>query len=150
MPNRRTIPAMDGTARIDPLGSVRDLLHWDPTPDFAGLRQTEAGFAQPFDIKEAEDAYIFVADLPGLLREELEIGITGTRLTVTGERLGEALGERENYYALERMTGRFRRTFNLPSDHDPGRITADLKRGVLTIRVSKTQKPPSIIIPIDE
>ena len=57
---------------------------------FLPLQQTPVGaaFIMPaFEVKERKDAYVFRADLPGVKEEELDISLTGNRLTVSGQPL---------------------------------------------------------------
>jgi HSP20 family protein len=95
------------------------------------------GFAPTFEVKEAKDAYIFKADLPGVPEKDVDIQMTGNVLTVSGERRQENVQEGERYFALERGYGRFSRAFSLPDGTDAENVTADLKEGVLTVRVPK-------------
>ena len=43
-------------------------------------------FAPSFDVKENKEGYVFRADLPGVKEEDLEIALTGNRLTIAGKR----------------------------------------------------------------
>jgi HSP20 family protein len=60
----------------------------------------------------------------------------------------EKRDEHERYYAVERAYGSFTRTFTLPSDIDEARVDAELKDGVLSLRVPKTaeQQPKKIAL----
>ena len=69
-------------------------------------------------MKETKDAYVFRADLPGVKDEDLEISLTGNRLTVSGHREQEKREQSETYYATERAYGSFSRTFTLPDGTD--------------------------------
>ncbi len=123
----------------DPFRMMRDLLRWDPfsemTP-FAGIDRGLA-FMPQFEVKETQDAYVFKADLPGVKDADLDISVTGNRLTVSGRREQEERQEGETYYALERTYGSFTRTFTLPEGVDADHVSADLRDGVLTLKVPK-------------
>ncbi len=94
-------------------------------------------FVPAFEIKETKEGYLFTADVPGVEQANLEISVTGNRLTVSGKR-EEAKEERgESFYACERSYGSFTRSFSLPEGSDVEHIHADLKAGVLTISVPK-------------
>jgi HSP20 family protein len=95
------------------------------------------GFAPTFEVKETKDAYVFKADLPGLAESDVQIHMTGNVLTVTGERKQESVQEGERYFAIERGYGQFSRSFSLPDGTDAENVTANLKDGVLTLRVPK-------------
>jgi HSP20 family protein len=88
---------------------MRDLLRWDP---FAELGPSAAGaFVPAFDVKETKDAYMFTADLPGVKESDLELSLTGNRLTISGKRDEEKKAQDERWYAYERSYGSFSRTF---------------------------------------
>ncbi len=91
----------------------------------------------PFEIKENKEAYLFKADVPGVKEADLEITVTGTRLTVTGKREEEKEEHGDTYYSRERSYGSFTRSFTLPEGSDVAHIAAELKAGVLTISVPK-------------
>ena len=88
-------------------------------------------------MKETKDAYLFKADLPGVKDEDLDISLTGNRLTVSGHREEEKRDEGDRYYAFERSYGTFSRSFTLPEGVDTEHANAELKDGVLTISLSK-------------
>lgn len=126
----------------EPFRLMRDLMSWDPFAEMLpGAMQAEAVFSPSFDVKETNDAYVFKADLPGVDEDDLEITVTGNRLTVSGKREAEEREESERYYAYERSYGSFTRAFTLPDSADCDRVEAELKSGVLTVSIAK--KPES-------
>ena len=88
-------------------------------------------------MKETSHSYVFKADLPGLEEKDLDITLTGNRLTVSGKREAEARTEEETFYAYERTYGSFSRSFTLPDGADVEHAEADLHAGVLTISIAK-------------
>jgi HSP20 family protein len=94
-------------------------------------------FTPTFEVKETKDAYVFKADLPGIAEKDVEIQMTGNVLTISGERRQESAQDTERYFALERGYGRFSRSFTLPDGIEGENVTADMKDGVLTLRVPK-------------
>jgi HSP20 family protein len=75
----------------EPLRLMRDLLNWDPFGEMlpAVSRLESMTFAPRFEVKETKDAYVFKADLPGIEEKDLDITLTGNRLTVSGKREAE-------------------------------------------------------------
>ena len=93
----------------------------------------------PVDIFEDGSGITLVADLPGVSREDLSIGVDGRNLTIEAPlRLGEA-DSLVSVYA-EVRANRFRRSFELSSDLDTGKIDAGLRDGVLTLRIPKLEQ----------
>jgi HSP20 family protein len=125
-------------ATWEPLRLMRDLMSWDPFAEMLPSVDGEAAVFKPrFDVKETKDEYLFRADLPGIDEKDLDISLTGNRLTVSGKREAERREQSETYYAYERSFGSFSRSFTLPDSADSDRAEADLKNGVLTISIPK-------------
>jgi HSP20 family protein len=116
---------------------MRDLSTWDSFQRTLGPRQDE--FMPNFEVRETPDSYEFKADLPGVKEEDVEISVTGNRLTISGQRQQEGRLEGETYYAVERSYGSFSRTFTLPEGCDLEHVKAELKGGVLTLVVPKKE-----------
>lgn len=128
-------------AAWDPFRVVRDVFRWDPFREIeaalGGEYRNLGTFAPTFDVKETKEAYIFRADLPGVKDEDLDISLTGSRLTISGHREQEAREQGETYYASERSYGAFSRAFTLPDGTDAENVSAELKNGVLLVNVPK-------------
>jgi HSP20 family protein len=122
----------------DPFRLMRDMLRWDPYRELDTVfGQSERGFAPTFEVKETKDAYVFRADLPGVKDSDLEISLTGNRLSISGRREQERQEQGDTFYASERTYGSFTRSFTLPEGIDGDNVSADLKNGVLTLSVPK-------------
>jgi len=126
---------------------------WDPIRDLLAIQQRldrfapgPAGWNPPVDLLETADAYVVMAELPGVEREDLTISVHDDgRLTVAGVRRERAS---EQYHRVERGHGAFSRTFHLPIPVNGDRITADLRDGVLTITCPKAPEGGGRRIPI--
>jgi HSP20 family protein len=121
---------------------------WDPLRDLLALHEqlgqlvgTDApGWTPPVDLYETAGEFVLTAELPGLTRDQIEIQAEDNRLTIRGARPGGAGGRHvrcEQFHRVERGHGRFSRAFALPVAIDVGRVSADLRDGVLTITVPK-------------
>lgn len=99
--------------------------------------EKETVFVPDFTIKENASALVFKADVPGVDPGDLDVKVTPTRLIVSGHRDEEKRQEGDTVYSYERSFGSFRRAFALPEGFDAGKVTADLKEGVLTVVVPK-------------
>jgi len=131
-------PQQQQSGRWDPMQVVRDLLRWDPFSEMAMLPTVgERMFAPQFEVKETNDGYLFRADLPGVAEKDLEISVTGNRISVSGKRDEEEQQQGETYYLYERSYGQFSRSFTLPDGADTEHIRADLRDGVLSLMVPK-------------
>jgi HSP20 family protein len=147
--DNRTTPAT--LPALEPFGLMRNFLRWDPFRDLDFNLDLQTSFSPSFDIRETPTAYVFEADLPGIRREDVEINLTGNRVTITGKREAKAHAEGENVFMQERSNGSFMRSFNLPEGVDAGHVAADLKDGVLTLTLPKVPEvqPRKIEIKLD-
>lgn len=80
---------------------------------------------------------VLTAELPGVELKDIEITLTGTALTLKGERKNERHTPEEKYFRRERGFGPFGRTVELPHKVNPDAIEATLRDGVLTVRLPK-------------
>jgi len=90
--------------------------------------------------KVDEKGYYLEIDLPGVKKEDIEIAVNDSILTVTGERKLEKKEEKENYTRIESFFGRFERSFKLPQDADEN-IEAKYENGVLKLFIPRKTKP---------
>lgn len=106
------------------------------------VRETKAMAATPADIKETQNAYIFVVDVPGLRPDMVNVQVEDDNvLVVSGERRREK--ERDQgikYLRMERRLGKYLKKFVLPENADIEKISAECQDGVLNVTVAK--KPP--------
>ena len=117
----------------------------------AGRKETQAparqsqpgGREQPamtprVDVLEDGTGITLLADLPGVSRDALEIQVEGDSLTIEGQVSPAAPEAMEATYAEVRVP-RFRRMFTLSRELDGSRIEAQLKDGVLRLRIPKQE-----------
>jgi len=100
----------------------------------------------PVDIYETDDSYILTAELPGVDQPDIRIEVAGSELTIKGERRFQPPCAEENYHRLETVRGRFLRTFTLPDKLNSEAITANLKDGVLEVRLPKETAERTIAV----
>jgi HSP20 family protein len=135
---RKDAGSIEPSRPLDPFEMMRDLMRWDPFAEMMPSA-TGAAFVPSFDVKETKDAYVFTADLPGVKESDLELSLTGNRLTISGKREEETKQQDDRWYTFERSYGAFSRSFTLPEGVDADNVEAQLKDGVL--RVSVPKKP---------
>ena len=92
----------------------------------------------PVDVEETDDAWIVEAELPGVRKEDVNVEVRGSELSISGE-----VKEREREGVLRRRTrriGEFDYHVTLPGEADAGNIQARLDDGVLTVRIPKPEQ----------
>ena len=93
------------------------------------------------DMHETDDELIITTEVPGLKKEDFSVELVGRRLTIKGEK--NVLRERkggDGCLISECRYGSFARTLQLPYEIDEKTVEADLRHGVLTIRLPKPEK----------
>ena len=100
------------------------------------------------DIYEVDGALVLKAELPDMRREDIDISIENSTLTIRGERKLDNEIKQENFHRIERAYGSFVRSFSLPPTVDAGKIGAEYKNGVLSVKlpVREDAKPRTINI----
>ncbi|CAG1017493.1 Spore protein SP21 [Burkholderiaceae bacterium] len=88
------------------------------------------------DVFEDETGITLLADMPGVPKDKLDVKVEGDTLLVEGTVQPQTPDGLEALYAEVRVP-RFRRSFTLSRELDTGRIDANLKDGVLTLRIPK-------------
>ena len=101
------------------------------------------GWVPPIDVFETADRYVIAAELPGLDRNQIELAMEDSRLTIRGQRVGGPSGTDVHYHQVERGHGTFSRTFEFADKVDAERVSADLTDGVLTVTLPKMPPPPA-------
>jgi HSP20 family protein len=107
--------------------------------------QAERDMLLAVDVKAHEDEYIFKALVPGLNADDLNLEILNNTVTIRGEFQTEEKDQKD-YLVSELPSGRFSRVITLPTTLDPSKAEANIKDGVLTLRVPKAEahRPKSI------
>lgn len=90
------------------------------------------------DVLEDETGITLLADLPGVPKDQLEIKVEGDTLLIEGAVTPATPGGLGPVYAEVRVP-RYRRAFTLSRELDTARIDANLKDGVLNLRIPKQE-----------
>ncbi len=115
---------------------------------FEGNGRSAQSWVPPVDVVESEDELVYSFDLPGIPESAIEVELHDDTLTVTGRREQSQERSEDGFYRVERRFGTFSRTLGVPQGVAPDAVKADLKDGVLEVRVPKPEstKPRRIRI----
>ena len=92
------------------------------------------------DISEDDKEYLIKAELPEVKKEDVKVTAEEGTLTIMGERKFEKAEKNKKYHRVERAYGTFGRSFSLPDDASPAKVSAEFKDGVLTVHLVKDEK----------
>ena len=93
----------------------------------------------PVAIYEDESGITLTADLPGVSKERLGVKVNGDNLLIEGDVSVPAPQDMELLYA-EILASSYRRSFTLSRELDASKIEANLKDGVLKLRIPKAEE----------
>lgn len=108
----------------------------------------QTGWLPAVDVRESDEAFVFMAELPGIAKKDVDITVEDGVLSLSGERRFDETDEQKNYRRIERTYGTFSRSFSLPSAVDAERVSASFEDGLLTVTVPKTEVAKALKIAI--
>jgi HSP20 family protein len=95
-------------------------------------------WAPALDVSESDTAITVRAEVPGVDPKEIEITVTGDRLTIAGEKKETIEKKDQDIYHRESRYGSFSRTVRLPASVDSQHVSAEHANGVVTVTLKKT------------
>lgn len=107
-----------------------------PTVRATSQADSQRAVLPAVDVYEDESGITLLADMPGVPKDLLELKVEGDTLSIEGEVRAATPEGLEAVYAEVRVP-RYQRSFTLSRELDSGRIDANLKDGVLTLRIPK-------------
>ena len=103
--------------------------------------RVEIGDFKPrIDVIEDENALYFEAEIPGVKKEDVKVSVNEENiLMIKGNKKFERKDEAKTCCRNERSYGEFMRSFQLPENTDPEKISANYENGILTLTVPKME-----------
>jgi len=148
------------------------IVRWDPFREFTHLQDrisrvfsdayghlgsgtdesllTSGTWVPPVDVYQNDDKELVMkAELPDMSREDIEITVDNSTLTIKGEKKLSNDVKEEQFHRIERRYGAFSRSFSLPRTVDPAKVAAEYKNGVLTLRLPLREEAKPRQIKVD-
>ena len=122
---------------------------WDPASEFDYLRDRMGRLYDQFnqqghdqspwqpdiEVDETEEYYLIKAELPGITRENVELQVDEHSMSIAG-----SVTEEQSEQTMHRRAGRFFYRTVVPRDIDTEKVQANMREGILTIRLPKTKQ----------
>jgi len=102
------------------------------------------------DVFQTEKEIIIQSTIAGVGVEDLDISLENDVVTIRGERVSPPMEGEKKYFYQECYWGPFSRQIILPEEVDPDQIEAEMKNGILTIRLPKMDRHKKRKIKIKE
>lgn len=115
------------------------------TQSFTDARR-RPGYTPAVDIFEDGHEYRIVADLPGVRKDDLNLQLEKNELLIEAQMAEDA--PNGDVTAAEFVPGAFARTFRVPPTVNAEGIRAELRHGVLTVRLPKHDAVKPRAIPV--
>ncbi len=99
----------------------------------------------------ADEENLFIeAVVPGIESSSLKVNALKNQLSISGEKSPSGIPA-ESFHRCERGEGKFSRTFELPLEINPEKVSAEYKNGILTIKLAKAEesKPHQIQVKVN-
>lgn len=100
-------------------------------------------FSPRVDVTDEKKHLLVTAELPGLTEKDIDLSVEQDHLVLKGEKRHEMEKEENGCYRTERAYGSFQRVVPLPANVDVNGAEANMKNGVLNVRLPKTDKKPA-------
>jgi len=93
------------------------------------------------DILETPEAFMILAELSGIKKEDIQISVKKNRVFISGRRERPVMANAVRYLQMEIEFGAFERIFQLPALVEELKIQAQYREGLLVVTLPK--KPAS-------
>ena len=125
------------------------IVRWDPFRDF-GFGSGAPTWVPPVDIyQNGAHELVLKAELPDMSREDIDITVENYVLTIKGDKKPAGDVKDEQFHHVERRYGAFTRSFSLPRTVDAGKVSAEYRNGVLTIKLPLREEAKPRQIKVD-
>ncbi len=105
-------------------------LYWTPELEAAKPWQP------PVDVYRGRRGWLLKFDLAGVRPEDVQVTISGSRVTVSGVRRDCVREQGYVHHSMEISYDRFERTITLPADLTNAKFNLETKHGLLLVRVN--------------
>jgi HSP20 family protein len=137
---RRALRRREEPGFMRPFEEMRRMMEdfWmTPLEEFGRWRE---GFVPRVDVKEEDNRIVVSAELPGMDQKDIDVTVTNDSIRISGEKKHEEKEEEKGYYRHETSYGSFERIIDLPAEVDEDKVEAEFSKGVLTIRLPKSEE----------
>lgn len=117
-----------------------------PLPESGAARAPLWKVTPELDLYESGDEYLIQLDVPGASADSIDVQVVGTRMLI---RAKQAAPVPEAIPAAVVALATFERQLDLPAEVDPDSASAELRHGVLEIRIAKSASSRRVKIKVN-
>lgn len=115
------------------------LWNWQHMPSVDNLFEFEGQRLPSLDVINRDSEVLIKAEVPGFDKKDINITIADGILTIKGQSSKESKEEKGDYYRREISSSSIARSVSLPTNVDDSKIIANLKNGILEIKLPKSE-----------
>jgi HSP20 family protein len=112
---------------------------WPDFTKFDSLISAEDLRSPSLDVVDRENEVLVRAEIPGIDKKDIEISLNNNVLSIKGQSKKEEKEEKGDYYRREISSASFARSVTVPANIDISKAAANLKDGLLEIKLPKTE-----------
>jgi len=136
----RALRQRGGESFMRPFDEMRRMMEDFWMAPFEEMGRWSQAFTPRVDVREEDNHVVVSAELPGIDQKDLDVTVTRDSVRIAGEKKHEEEKEERGYYHRETSYGSFERVIDLPSEVDENKADAQFAKGVLTIRLPKSEQ----------
>jgi HSP20 family protein len=103
------------------------------------LFQVEGVRVPSLDVVDRDNEVLVRAEIPGIEKKDIDVSLNDNVLTIKGQSSKEEKEEKGDYYRREISSSSFARSVTVPANLDISKTVANLKDGVLEVRLPKVE-----------
>jgi HSP20 family protein len=101
---------------------------------------SEVSWRPAVDVYRTSNGWLLKFELAGVRPEDLQVSVSGARLTVRGARRDWCVGETCGCHMMEIIYSHFERSIELPEAVVPSQVRAEHRHGMLLIRIEREDR----------
>ena len=115
----------------------------EPVPEKKQVEENKNGIFDPdgelvVDVYETDSSFVVLAAIAGVLIKDMDISIEKDMMVIKGNRQNRHSSPEKKYFYQECYWGPFSRKIVLPENIDIEEADAQMEKGLLTIKIPKT------------
>jgi len=115
------------------------LLRWNEISSGDTLFEFEGQRLPSLDVIDRDTEVLVRAEIPGIEKKDISVSLSDNLLTIKGQTNKEVKEEDSDYYRHEISSSSFARSVTVPGTVDVSKIVANLKDGILEIKLPKME-----------
>jgi len=96
--------------------------------------------ALKYNLLDQGNELLYTFEVAGIPKDDIKLIILGDNLTISGERKQLEIPSNVRLIKNERFSGSFSRTFRIPCEIDHTKVNAEYQNGILSVKLSKSEK----------